>query len=146
MSEFSLDFNSDCVIAQVCCQDELSDFVMQANDFSAPFFKRLRTARRVMLYILAIEILMIILAIVVAILAQSGIVLFMIPIAIISFIISNCIYVCWLMKAVAKFSKNLAIWIKGSRGHLYGKGVKPRPGYNGCFILFEANLGVQVRQ
>mmetsp|Transcript_11196 Transcript_11196/g.22031 ORF Transcript_11196/g.22031 Transcript_11196/m.22031 type:complete len:146 (+) Transcript_11196:431-868(+) len=145
MSEFSLDFNSDCVIAQVCCQDELSDFVMQANDFSAPFFKQLRTARKVMLCILAIAILMIILGIVVEILTQSGIAM-LIPIAFLSFFISNCIYVCWLMKAVAKFSKNLAIWIKGSRGHLYGKGVKPRPGYNGCFILFEANLGVQVRQ
>mmetsp|Transcript_28109 Transcript_28109/g.50327 ORF Transcript_28109/g.50327 Transcript_28109/m.50327 type:complete len:325 (-) Transcript_28109:19-993(-) len=144
-SAFSFNYNSNSVIASVCSQAELSDFVKQANDFCAPFINKVQTTSKVTFRIrLGIASFFIILAIVLGILANAGLGVALAIIGVASFLISRCFYVCWLKRAVEKFHKDMAIWIKGIRGHLYEKGVKPRPGYNGCFILFEANLAVQI--
>jgi hypothetical protein len=50
-----------------------------------------------------------------------------------------CFYYSFKGKA-QRFSRELAEWIKDNRGPLYAKGIRPRPGHGGVFILFEVNV------
>jgi hypothetical protein len=43
-------------------------------------------------------------------------------------------------RAAGTFSGQLAKWIRDHRGPLYAKGIRPRPGHGGVFILFEMNM------
>jgi hypothetical protein len=54
-------------------------------------------------------------------------------------ICSRRIYFLRLRNKRVRFFRELVEWIKANRGPLYAKGIRPRPGHGGVFILFEVN-------
>lgn len=140
VSQWTLQYTSTSDVAGECTREELEEFLTGA--FSAISIDEVVSLRRkALLRPMILAGLLVIIGIIVAVSASApgGAVVCALGVA--AFIVYR-IYLKRCMRKLARANyKALIVWIKANRGPLYKKGVKPRPGYNACFVVFEANYG-----
>lgn len=139
---YRLLYNPGSLIASACSQEELVEFVEKANDKTKDFIHRTNQSNQCTALAFFINhFVMTIAAIVVFEVKSFG---WKGYVALIGYVMIFLIVKYFCVKRLSDkltiFQRDLATWIKEHRGPFYAKGVRPRIGYNGAFLVFEANL------
>jgi hypothetical protein len=120
--------------------NEISEFLASAtNKFSGDILKLDRMARKWFWIRMSLILVIIVLAIIIGVYAGAAAAWI---IAIVGCSLTGLLrfpYFSAAKQTSRHFSKHLAEWMADHRGPLYAKGIRPRPGHGGVFIIFEAN-------
>lgn len=141
LTSYQLSYNPASIIASACSEAELTEFVEKANDQTKDFIKKTdKSSRCTSISLIMTFVVMVLIGIVIGIITIRGIGVLIAFLGLFIVIIGRCCYVSHLTSKTNKLHRDLAQWIKDHRGPFYARGIRPRPGHNGTFIIFEANL------
>mmetsp|Transcript_215 Transcript_215/g.263 ORF Transcript_215/g.263 Transcript_215/m.263 type:complete len:261 (+) Transcript_215:30-812(+) len=137
---WKLDFTEDSDVAQHATREELQDFLDKAYasvSSSVEAVTSVRTRSTVFPVIMFLVALAIGIVISLMVNAPGG------ALVCIGGLVGGYLYRMLLRlpmkKMISTYYRTLIQWITQNRGPLYAKGIKPRPGFNCCYIIFEAN-------